>query len=180
MSTSNGSIIEFKSERRNKKKTLNLSKKIRHKSKKNSKTDKKGYQKSSEDYYSSYDAEKFDEELADGSSELIDDLDDFHEPYKKSMKRNHESGSVISDPSKKARGRPRKIEFNIPHDESVIMGTLLNDDDLVEDHPPDEDLIGGSIHSSDQDLEDYGLIQSPRAMLKSMRDEAHKKVTIEI
>lgn len=74
--------------------------------------------------------------------------------------------SVLSDQAKKQRGRPRKTD-----DESLILGTLLNDEDFVEDQGQDEDLIGGSVHSSDQ--EDSGLILSPRAMLKNMRDEAH-------
>jgi hypothetical protein len=61
----------------------------------------------------------------------------------------------------------------------LILGTLLNEEDFVEDHNyHEDDLIGGSVHSSDQ--EDSGLILSPRAMLKNMRDEAHKKITIEI
>ena len=66
---------------------------------------------------------------------MVDDPDDFHEPYQKKMKRKHDGYIEVSDPAKKARGRPRKNEVVFPHDESLIIGTLLNDDDLVEDQP---------------------------------------------
>jgi hypothetical protein len=57
------------------------------------------------------------------------------------------------------------------------LQNLLNDDEIDDFGEIDEDLVGDSEHSDNEQAHPF---ESPRAMLKSMREEAHKKISIEI